>query len=153
MDAASFWRDLIRYALSTATLFTSPKRAGGCIAVAVKKDLPAWFDADLDWYVNEYDGAMGLRALPAEPMPRACYYDDPLSSAADIRSQAAARGRRIAHALEGLRTGWRTLLMAAHLRIPKQRHVDIHAAHEAMIKESRTDLMEATAAFRRRMKR
>lgn len=115
----------------------------------MKKDLPAWFDADLDWYVNEHDGAMGLRGVPLEPSLGSG--DDSLAD--DRRVEAATRGKRIAKALDGLRTGWRTLLMAAHLRLSPRRHVDIQKAHEAMLKEAKTELMEASAAFRRGMKR
>lgn len=111
-----------------------------------KRDLPAWFDSELDWYANEYEGEMGLRGVPIEPSQSG--YDE--SNADDHRVRAATRGRKVEAALTGLRTGWRLLLLAAHTRISPRRHRDVHAAHEEMIREERTTLMEATAAYRRK---
>lgn len=108
-----------------------------------KRELPGWWQAEVDWLVNCSEGEHGRRAVPLEPS-LGCMPDQ----MEDMRVEAVQRARRVNRALETLPAALRGLLLAAHEHVSPRRCKDAHAAH-ARLCERVSDLMLASAAFKR----
>jgi len=114
--------------------------AGGSMS---KRDLPGWYQAEVDWLYNCADGEHGRRAVPLEPS----LGGNP-DTMDDMRCAAATRARRVLAALETLTPAdWR-LLFEAHEYVGPGAHVRHHRAQREA-RERVSDLMVASTAFRR----
>ncbi len=74
---------------------------------------PAWFDSEIAWYVNEWEGEAGLRGVSLEPGTGGIEDHDGIPDAA-VRAATRARRveaalRRVGPAAEALRLAHRTL--------------------------------------------
>lgn len=107
------------------------------------KNVPGWFNAELDWLVNASEGEHGRRAVPLEPSMGGS--PDTMD---DMRCEAACRARRVTEALRTLPAAFQRLLLAAHEHVSPRRCMAAQDAHKR-ITDRTADLMAASAAFRR----
>ena len=109
----------------------------------MRRDLPGWFLAEIDWLVNCSEGEHGRRAVPLEPS-----LGGSPDTMDDMRARAAARARRVNDALRTLSWYHARLLLVVHEYVGPGRCVGAHAAHSEA-RARTTDLLEAAALFRR----
>ena len=114
--------------------------AGGLMS---KRDLPGWYQSEIDWLANCSEGEHGKRAVPLEPSMGG--NPDTMD---DMRCAAAGRARRIVAALECLTADQWGLLWEAHLYVGPGAHVR-HHRRQREARERVSDLMVASTAFRR----
>jgi hypothetical protein len=114
-----------------------------------KQEAPSWYDADLAWYANERDGALGLSGLPIEHMAsmgkkqsgvavRPRYHD----GVSDRNVAAATKSRLIEEALTHLPLAARLLLLAVHTELSPR------AQKELCIKRHEDEIFVAVGIFR-----
>lgn len=115
-------------------------------AISPRREQPTWFDSEIDWYVNEREGDLGVRAIPVEPGVGS----DPTThdGISDHQVEAASRARRVDESISRMAWASRLLLLAVHLRISPHAHKDRHAAQAKLIAKRAADISEAVSQFR-----
>jgi hypothetical protein len=105
---------------------------------------PDWLEAELDWYVNDREAAMGICAMPIEPSIGGNADHDGIS---DKHVDAATRARKIEKAMAILTPSERLLVQAVHARFPARTHRA--EAQQKVIEAAVAAISVAVSKFRR----
>ncbi len=108
---------------------------------------PQWFDSELAWYVNEWEGEAGLRGVSLEPGTGGIEEHDGISDGA---VRAATRARRVEAALR--RVGHGDELRLAHRTLSPRLSLDMRRRVDAWVESQTVAIGDFVCEWRRAMR-
>jgi hypothetical protein len=105
---------------------------------------PAWFDSEIAWYVNEWEGEAGLRGVSLEPGTGGVEDHDGIP---DTAVRAATRARRVEAAFRRVGPGSEALRLA-HRTLSPRLSLGMRQRVEAWVEAKTEEIGELVQAWR-----